>query len=89
MAKIKISVINIKGKVEEIEVEEGTEITLKAKIVSSDGNNGNSFLPIVEISNAILVGERKNDPNVCLAFFPVMGLRIPDDDAKVELLSQQ
>lgn len=89
MAKIKISVINTKGKVEEIEIEEGTEITIKGKIVGSDGNNGNLHLPIIEIPNAIIVGERKNDPNVCLAFLPVVELRIPDGDAKVELLSQQ
>lgn len=75
MSKIKVTVVNEKGKTEDIEVEEGTEMSIKVRIVDSS-SNGNSFLPIVEIQNAIFVGERKAEPRICLSVFPIRSKKL-------------
>lgn len=68
MKKIKISVIGEDGKVEDVEVEKGTKISIEVAIVDSD-TNGNLSLPIVEVPESIFVGERKANPRVCLSSF--------------------
>lgn len=67
MEMVEMTVVNGQGGTENIKVPKGTKINIEAFIVDSDGENGNAHYPILEIKNAIIVGEHKSRPLIALS----------------------